>query len=461
MFAGSLLIDLPEAILGVLLESIAKQPAANLATLNSLRRSAKKLKRAVDDDQVMKFVAQTRFDLEEKIAPDPENYPYTRQVDSFVYAVREWENFVHKYKLGPFRSNGRIKHLAPQYISAAKTWQKIETWLALNLPSLSLSDGVSEVHLEPHYTQLMREHALGYWLFYIIHDGQTYSEGEPTIEFPGLLGCYNAYDGIVDMHLVSSRYRLNPQPSPDADVYIVSLNLIEPKNFVLDLRDGMMYARWATTNLCHAVPTCSSDTNALLAWMGEYASRLTCGMYRVRDYLSLPEPRVSLFPWKGRTHSECVTRGIRVTASCIASPSFMGRQDVSVYSIGIRMAKPHEPGGMLVQDRGFDCAKLLNRHWRITLESGEVTHVRGPGVVGQHPTITDTGFFEDSNGYTLINHQDVEVPGVFVYESMSTDGLLMEGELEFKPIMHGVPGENFLVRVAPFELVRSEAYVYG
>ena len=40
-----------------------------------------------------------------------------------------------------------------------------------------------------------------------------------------------------------------------------------------------------------------------------------------------------------------------------------------------------------ITNEGEDAAKLVNRHWVITNAAGEVSEVRGPGVVGENPRL--------------------------------------------------------------------------
>ena len=50
---------------------------------------------------------------------------------------------------------------------------------------------------------------------------------------------------------------------------------------------------------------------------------------------------------------------------------------------------------------GEETVQLLNRHWRITDSMGRVQEVRGPGVVGEQPTLEPGESFEYTSGTPL------------------------------------------------------------
>ncbi|MGE3275382.1 MAG: Co2+/Mg2+ efflux protein ApaG [Vicinamibacterales bacterium] len=47
-----------------------------------------------------------------------------------------------------------------------------------------------------------------------------------------------------------------------------------------------------------------------------------------------------------------------------------------------------------VTNVGHEAAQLVSRHWIITNADGEVQEVRGPGVVGEQPTLEPGGSYE-------------------------------------------------------------------
>ena len=73
--------------------------------------------------------------------------------------------------------------------------------------------------------------------------------------------------------------------------------------------------------------------------------------------------------------ASAVTSGIRVTVEArhLAERSEPGRW---FFSYEVRIA-----------NEGPTSAKLVSRHWIITDATGREEHVKGPGVIGQQPTI--------------------------------------------------------------------------
>ena len=75
--------------------------------------------------------------------------------------------------------------------------------------------------------------------------------------------------------------------------------------------------------------------------------------------------------------STAITDGIRVTVTAVHVPaqsSAQARRYVFAYTVRI-----HNEGGTTVQ--------LKSRHWIITDGNGKVEEVKGPGVVGEQPTL--------------------------------------------------------------------------
>lgn len=54
-----------------------------------------------------------------------------------------------------------------------------------------------------------------------------------------------------------------------------------------------------------------------------------------------------------------------------------------------------------IENVGEQTVQLLARHWRITDAHGKLEEVRGPGVVGQQPTLAAGEAFEYSSGCPL------------------------------------------------------------
>jgi ApaG protein len=54
-----------------------------------------------------------------------------------------------------------------------------------------------------------------------------------------------------------------------------------------------------------------------------------------------------------------------------------------------------------IENEGDEIVQLLHRHWIITNESGSVQEVKGPGVVGEQPTLAPGGSFEYTSACPL------------------------------------------------------------
>ena len=54
-----------------------------------------------------------------------------------------------------------------------------------------------------------------------------------------------------------------------------------------------------------------------------------------------------------------------------------------------------------IENRGAETVQLLTRHWRITDKYGRLQEVKGPGVVGETPTLKPGDAFEYTSGCPL------------------------------------------------------------
>jgi len=88
-----------------------------------------------------------------------------------------------------------------------------------------------------------------------------------------------------------------------------------------------------------------------------------------------------------------------------------------------------------ISNESRETVQLLTRHWIITDGTGRVDEVRGPGVVGEQPTLRPGESFEYTSSCPL-----------------GTSFGIMEGSYE----MQTEHGERFDAKVAPFTL--SEPY---
>ena len=95
--------------------------------------------------------------------------------------------------------------------------------------------------------------------------------------------------------------------------------------------------------------------------------------------------------WQGRSVSNAITDGIRVTVTTQYIPaqsSPAAHRYVFAYTVRI-------------ENEGTEPAQLRSRHWVITDGNGKVEEVRGPGVVGKQPLLRPGEHFEYTSGCVL------------------------------------------------------------
>src|ERR1700721_639105 len=56
---------------------------------------------------------------------------------------------------------------------------------------------------------------------------------------------------------------------------------------------------------------------------------------------------------------------------------------------------------VIIENLGRETVHLLSRHWMITNARGELTEVKGPGVVGEQPVLKPGESFEYTSGAPL------------------------------------------------------------
>jgi len=56
---------------------------------------------------------------------------------------------------------------------------------------------------------------------------------------------------------------------------------------------------------------------------------------------------------------------------------------------------------VIIENQGRETVQLLSRHWMITNARGELTEVKGPGVVGEQPILKPGQRFEYTSGVPL------------------------------------------------------------
>jgi ApaG protein len=123
--------------------------------------------------------------------------------------------------------------------------------------------------------------------------------------------------------------------------------------------------------------------------------------------------------------SEAVTRGIRV----VVQSEYAADKSRPVQNEWFFLYT------VTISNEGTEPVQLVTRHWVITDGTGHVEEVRGPGVVGQQPTLQPGESFTYTSGCPL-----------------TTPFGVMEGTYQ----MVAASGERFDAKVAPFTL--SEPY---
>ena len=109
-----------------------------------------------------------------------------------------------------------------------------------------------------------------------------------------------------------------------------------------------------------------------------------------------------------RTPYKAITRGIAVSAE----PAYLEARSSpgsSQYFWAYRV---------IIENQGRETVQLLNRHWMITNARGELTEVKGPGVVGEQPVLKPGESYEYTSGAPL-NTPSGMMGGAYQMESGS------------------------------------------
>ena len=88
---------------------------------------------------------------------------------------------------------------------------------------------------------------------------------------------------------------------------------------------------------------------------------------------------------------------------------------------------------VIIENQGQETVQLLSRHWMITNARGELTEVKGPGVVGEQPVLKPGEHFEYTSGAPL-----------------NTPSGMMGGAYQ----MESEGGERFNIEIPTFSLDR-------
>ena len=93
---------------------------------------------------------------------------------------------------------------------------------------------------------------------------------------------------------------------------------------------------------------------------------------------------------------------------------------------------------VIIENQGRETVQLLSRHWMITNARGELTEVKGPGVVGEQPVLKPGESFEYTSGAPL-----------------NTTSGMMGGAYQMK----SESGEQFDIEIPTFSLDRPNQAV--
>jgi ApaG protein len=80
---------------------------------------------------------------------------------------------------------------------------------------------------------------------------------------------------------------------------------------------------------------------------------------------------------------------------------------------------------VVIENRGRETVQLQSRHWRITNARGEVSEVRGPGVVGEQPRLEPGDAFEYASGVPLTTPSGI-MTGSYRMETQHGENLDIE-----------------------------------
>jgi ApaG protein len=95
---------------------------------------------------------------------------------------------------------------------------------------------------------------------------------------------------------------------------------------------------------------------------------------------------------------------------------------------------------VVIENQGRETVQLLTRHWMITNALGELTEVKGPGVVGEQPVLKPGESFEYTSGVPL-NTPSGMMGGAYQMESESGERF----DIEIPTFSLDLPNQGILV----------------
>jgi ApaG protein len=131
-----------------------------------------------------------------------------------------------------------------------------------------------------------------------------------------------------------------------------------------------------------------------------------------------------------RTPYTAITRGIAVSVEPTyleANSSPGNSQYVWAYQVTI-------------ENQGRETVQLLSRHWMITNARGELTEVKGPGVVGEQPVLKPGESYAYTSGAPL-NTPSGMMGGAYQMESESGERF----DIEIPTFSLDSPGQGLVV----------------
>ena len=419
----------------------------------------------VDDTGAWKAVCHKDFGLDKPVGPPMSKEP--REVQSFRLAWMAWRKEYSDF-FGN-QDDGEI------FRRAARSMNKIRNFAQAADPMIyaSLQPGISREDLQEFQRSSGVTLPVTMRAIYRLCNGQDQeyvpvridiSKGD--LNWKGLFGGYSFYETVCNirflpLHIALDLKRLYQSLlSPTRDGSLVGTDFLEgympfasnfqrthastpDKLLLVSLTNGHCYSSTGMTpaRCSKANPDELSGANTgsngeamgcgdgFLCWIESYAGRLEDGWYRTGRLISNMHATVGicLFPTKGPNYSECVTRGVRVSASAIYVPDMSMMEGPQgfffAYSFRFRLIDPPDSPSALKS------CQLLSRHFVFTKHSlqGERSQDRvdGQAVIGMHPYLE----YGSLGGGT-------ENKGDFVYQSccpLPGPTGTMEGHFKFVP----------------------------
>ena len=93
-----------------------------------------------------------------------------------------------------------------------------------------------------------------------------------------------------------------------------------------------------------------------------------------------------------------------------------------------------------IENQGLETVQLLSRHWMISNARGELTEVRGPGVVGEQPVLKSGESYEYTSGAPL-NTPSGMMGGAYQMESETGERF----DIEIPTFSLDIPNQGVLL----------------